>query len=162
MIKSDRFSFRTKEAMRRAAEIVERYGHHQIDTEHLLLALIEQTGSSVPKLLGILLVDTNSLVDRLVFSLKASPRTGLTGSMTDKLNLTLRARQLFEQASFEADQLDDESVSPEHLLLATFYERDTPAALILEGSGLTRKRVLEALLQVRARLPGEDSLAWDE
>lgn len=162
MIKSERFSFRTMEALQRATEIEERYGHHHIDTEHLLLALIDQARSPIPKLLAMLQVDMNDLIDHVVFSLKASPLTGVAGGMTDKLNLTLRARQVAEQAAFEADQLDDGSVSPEHFLLAMFHERDAPVALILENSGLTRERVLAALMQYRSRDAGEDTLEWDE
>ena len=151
MIGSDRLSIRTREAFQRAAEIVARYGHHRIDTEHLLLALIEQSRSPVPKLLDSLGVEKTALIDRVVLSLKASPLTGLAGGMRDKLNLTERTRRIIELAGFEADLLDETDVLPEHLLLAIFYEQDTAAAQILVNSGLNRTRFLEALLLYRTR-----------
>ena len=46
MMRFDRFTERAQEAAQRAAEIIQRYGHNQIDTEHILLALIEQPGWS--------------------------------------------------------------------------------------------------------------------
>jgi len=158
MIGADRLSIRAREAFQRAAEIVARYSHNRIDTEHLLLALIEQSRSPVPKLLNSLGVEQTALVDRVVFSLKASPLTGLAGGMRDKMNLTERSRRIIEQAGFEADLLDETTISPEHLLLAIFYEQDTPAAQILVESGLNRKSVLEALVQYRTRqdLDGDD------
>ena len=42
MMRFDRFTERAQEAAMRAYEILQRYGHSQVDTEHLLLALIEQ------------------------------------------------------------------------------------------------------------------------
>jgi len=49
MMRFDRFTERAQEAAQRAAEIIQRYGHNQIDTEHILLALIEQPGGVIPK-----------------------------------------------------------------------------------------------------------------
>jgi len=49
MMRFDRFTERAQEAAQRAAEIIQRYGHNQIDTEHILLALIEQPGGVIPQ-----------------------------------------------------------------------------------------------------------------
>jgi len=54
MMRFDRFTERAQEAAQRAAEIIQRYGHNQIDTEHILLALIEQPQGVVPQILEIL------------------------------------------------------------------------------------------------------------
>ena len=56
MMRFDRFTERAQEAAQRAAEIIQRYGHNQIDTEHILLALIEQPQGVVPQILEILKV----------------------------------------------------------------------------------------------------------
>jgi len=160
MIRYDRFSIRARAALQRANEFVQRYGHQRIDTEHLLLALIEQVRSPVPKLLDRLQVDGSALIDRVVFLLRASPRSGMTGGSIDKYHLTSRVVQIVDLAIEEAGQLNDESIFPEHLLLAIFSERDTPASQLLESSGLTRERVMDALLQLRAR--GEDDLTWED
>ena len=57
MMRFDRFTERAQEAAQRAAEIIQRYGHNQIDTEHILLALIEQPNGVIPQILGYLKVD---------------------------------------------------------------------------------------------------------
>ena len=160
MIRYDRFSIRARAVLARANEFVQRYGHRRIDTEHLLLALIEQVRSPVPKLLDMLQVDVNALIDRVIFMLRASPKSGIAGGSIDKYHLTTRAIQIVDQAIEEAGQLEDENVLPEHLLLAMFSERDMPAAQLLESSGLTRERVKDALLQLRSR--EEDDLTWDD
>jgi ATP-dependent Clp protease ATP-binding subunit ClpA len=51
MMRFDRFTERAQEAAQRAAEIIQRYGHNQIDTEHILLALIEQPQGVIPQIL---------------------------------------------------------------------------------------------------------------
>jgi len=57
MIRVDRFTKSAQEVAQRATEIMQRYGHHQIDTEHLLLALMEQPQGGISQLLEFLKVD---------------------------------------------------------------------------------------------------------
>ena len=65
MMRFDRFTERAQEAAQRAAEIIQRYGHNQIDTEHILLALIEQPGGVIPQILEKLNVSAAALTERL-------------------------------------------------------------------------------------------------
>ncbi len=160
MITYDRFSIRARAVMARANEFVQRYGHHRIDTEHMLLALIEQVRSPVPVVLGMLKVDVNGMIDRVILTLRASPRSGMAGSKLDKYLVTDRAVRIIDQALAEAAGLDDRFVLPEHLLLAMFSEVDAPAAQLLENSGLTRERFRDKLLELRSHaaddFSGED------
>jgi len=52
-------------------------------------------------------------------------------------------------ANEEASRLKDEYISTEHIFLAILSERNTPAARLLESNGLTRERVLDAIMQLR-------------
>src|SRR5664280_1544449 len=79
MMRFDRFTERAQEAAQRAAEIIQRYGHNQIDTEHMLLALIEQPEGVVPQILEILKVDPKILAERLDYILKTSPKANIFG-----------------------------------------------------------------------------------
>ncbi|HXF82743.1 MAG TPA: Clp protease N-terminal domain-containing protein, partial [bacterium] len=47
----DRFTEKAQEALLRAQELVRSSGHAQLDPEHLLLALVEQEGGVVPRVL---------------------------------------------------------------------------------------------------------------
>ena len=51
MMRFDKFSERAQDAAARAAEIIQRYGHNQIDSEHILLALIEQPQGFVTQII---------------------------------------------------------------------------------------------------------------
>ena len=51
MMRFDKFSERAQDVAARAAEIIQRYGHNQIDSEHILLALIEQPQGFVTQII---------------------------------------------------------------------------------------------------------------
>ena len=149
MMRFDRFTERAQEAAQRAAEIIQRYGHNQIDTEHILLALIEQPGGVVTQILEILKVDPNALVERLDYILRTSPKAGIYGSGPGQIFITPGVKRIIDLANEEASRLKDEYISTEHLFLAVLSEKNTPAARLLEGAGLTRERVNEAIAQLR-------------
>ncbi|MCW5875425.1 MAG: AAA family ATPase [Anaerolineales bacterium] len=145
----DRFTERAQEAAQRAAEIIQRYGHNQIDTEHILLALIEQPEGVVGQLLEILKVDAESFKERLDYILRTSPKANIFGGGAGQIFITPRVKRVVDIANEEANKLKDEYISTEHIFLAILNERSTAAARLLEGSGLTRERVLDAVQQLR-------------
>jgi ATP-dependent Clp protease ATP-binding subunit ClpC len=145
MMRFDRFTERAQEAAQRAAEIIQRYGHNQIDTEHILLALIEQPQGVVPQILEILKVDPQILEERLDYILKTSPKASIFGGGAGQIFITPRVKRIIDLANEEASKLKDEYISTEHLFLAILSEKNTPAARLLETTGITRERVLEAI-----------------
>jgi ATP-dependent Clp protease ATP-binding subunit ClpC len=149
MMRFDRFTERAQEAAQRAAEIIQRYSHNQIDTEHILLALIEQPQGVIPQILDILKIDTQSLVERLDYVLRTSPKANIFGGGAGQIFITPRVKRIIDLANEEANKLKDEYISTEHLFLAILSERSTPAARLLEGAGVTKERVYEAVQQIR-------------
>jgi len=149
MMRFDRFTERAQEAAQRAAEIIQRYGHNQIDTEHILLALIEQPQGVVPQILEILKVDPQILMERLDYILKTSPKASIFGGGAGQIFITPRVKRIIDLANEEASKLKDEYISTEHLFLAILSEKNTPAARLMETTGLSRERVQEAVVQLR-------------
>ncbi len=149
MMRFDRFTERAQEAAQRAAEIIQRYGHNQIDTEHILLALIEQPGGVIPQILEKLSVSPDALVERLDATLRASPKANIFGGGAGQIFITPRVKRIIDLANEEANRLKDEYISTEHIFLAILTERNTPAARILESAGLTRDRVYDAIQDLR-------------
>ena len=149
MMRFDRFTERAQEAAQRAAEIIQRYGHNQIDTEHMLLALIEQPQGVIPQILELLKVDSGALVERLDYILRTSPKANIFGSGAGQIFITPRVKRIIDLANEEASRLKDEYISTEHIFLAILSERNTPAARLLESSGITRERVNDAIQQLR-------------
>ena len=149
MMRFDRFTERAQEAAQRAAEIIQRYGHNQIDTEHILLALIEQPQGVVPQILDLLKVDSAALTERLDYILRTSPKANIFGGGAGQIFITPRVKRIIDLANEEANRMKDEYISTEHIFLAILSERSTPAARLLEGAGVTRDRVYEAVQQIR-------------
>jgi len=149
MMRFDRFTERAQEAAQRAAEIIQRYGHNQIDTEHILLALIEQPGGVIPQILEKLTVSPEALTERLDATLRASPKANIFGGGAGQIFITPRVKRIIDLANEEANRLKDEYISTEHIFLAILTERNTPAARILESAGLSRDRVYSAIQDQR-------------
>jgi ATP-dependent Clp protease ATP-binding subunit ClpC len=133
----------------RAYEVLQRYGHSQVDTEHFLLALIEQPEGVIPEILDQLGVDLGVIIDRLDEELQRTPRTQIYGGGVGQVYITPRLKRVIDQSNEEASKLKDDYISTEHLFLAIASERNTPAARILTEVGVTRKRILDAIEEVR-------------
>jgi len=149
MMRFDRFTERAQEAAQRAAEIIQQYGHNQIDTEHILLGLIEQPQGVITQILEYLKVDTTALTERLDYILRTSPKANIFGGGAGQIFITPRVKRIIDLANEEANRLKDEYISTEHIFLAILSERSTPAARLLEGAGVTRERVYDAVQQIR-------------
>jgi cell division protein FtsZ len=149
MMRFDRFTERAQDAAMRAYEVLHRYGHTQVDTEHMLLALIEQPEGVVPEILEQIGADPQEMNSRVGAELKRSPRTQLYGGGVGQVYITPRLKRVIDQSNEEASRLKDEYISTEHLFLAIASERNTPAARILAEQEVTRARILEAIDKVR-------------
>jgi len=146
----NKFTVKSQEALQQAQTKAIKYGHQEVDGEHLLLALLEQHDGLVPKLLQKMEVPVDSLRDAVERELEKRPRVSGPGIEPGKVYITQRLSKLLIKAEEEAKHLKDEYVSVEHLLLAFAEEGSTtPAGRILAQFGVTRDSILKALTAVR-------------
>ena len=149
MMRFDRFTERAQDAATRAYEILQRFNHNQVDTEHILLALLEQPDGQVPELLEKMGIDVDLMKQRLDDALRTSPRVGIYGGGAGQVFITPRVKRIIDLANEEANRLKDEYISTEHILLAILSERNTPIARIMMDAGVTKPRTLEMIQQLR-------------
>ncbi len=149
MMRFDRFTERAQDAAARAYEVLTRYGHSQIDTEHLLMALLEQPEGVASQILVQLGVDPNVVIAKLDDELRTSPRATIYGGATAQVFITPRVKRILDVANEEANRFRDEYISTEHLFLAICSERNTPAERILREAGVTRDKVSDAIKDLR-------------
>ena len=149
MMRFDRFTERAQDAAQRAAEIIQRYGHNQIDTEHILLALIEQPQGVIPQVLEKLNVDIEALSERIDQQLRASPKANIYGGGAGQIFITPRVKRVVDMANEEANRLNDEYISTEHIFLAILSERNTAIARLLADENITKDRVYDAVKEIR-------------
>ncbi len=149
MMRFDRFTERAQDAAQRAAEIIQRYGHNQIDTEHILLALIEQPQGVIPQILERLNIDLEGLADRIDDQLRNSPKANIYGGGAGQIFITPRVKRVVDMANEEANRLHDEYISTEHLFLAILSERNTAVSRLLSEEGINKDRVYDAIKDIR-------------
>jgi len=139
----------SRQAVTDAQALARRRGHSEVDTWHLLAALLGQENGLLPGLLGKLNVEPAAVTAAVERELERLPRA--SGSVdTSKVYVTPAVQEVLTRAEDEASQLRDEFVSVEHLFLA-LLEIARPEVLrkLLRSLGFERTRVLEALRQVR-------------
>ena len=149
MERFDRFTERAQDAAMRAYEILQRYNHTQVDTEHLLLALMEQPEGVVPEILDQLGVELEAIHRKLDQELQSTVRSQIYGGGVGQVYITPRLKRVIDQSNDEASKLGDDYISTEHLFLAIASEQNTAAASALAEFGVTRQRIMEIVEEVR-------------
>ncbi len=152
MMRFDRFTERAQDVAMRAYEILQRYHHTQVDTEHIFLAMLEQPDGVVPHLLQELGASIEAMRQQLEEVLRRIPRGGMPmmmGGAMGQVYITPRLKRVIDVAHEEANKLRDEYISTEHLLLAIAAERNTPASEILRRQGITKERIHQAIEKMR-------------
>ncbi|MBV9787115.1 MAG: type VI secretion system ATPase TssH, partial [Chloroflexi bacterium] len=142
----NRFTEKSQEALVSAQNLAERNGNSQVEPEHLLLALLEQSDSVVPQVLSKLNLAVGSLMQQIRTEINKLPR--VSGSSV-KVSIGSRLRNALIRAHDELATFGDEYVSTEHLLLALLDHGGTAVQRVLQSAGLTRDRLMQALREVR-------------
>ncbi len=146
----NRLTVKSQEALHDAQTKALRYGHTEVDGEHLALALLEQPDGLVPPLLERAGTDPALVRAELETELERRPRVSGPGVAPGQVVVTQRLSRLLDQADAEAKRLKDEYVSVEHLVLALVEEGSTTGAgRVLSRAGLTRDTFLSALTELR-------------
>ncbi|MCC6615801.1 MAG: TIR domain-containing protein [Anaerolineae bacterium] len=149
MLRFDRFTERAQDSATRAYQILQRYSHSQIDSQHMLLALLEQPDGPVVEILSRLDADVEAMRDRLEEVLRASAKAAGGDVGTGQIFITPRTKRIIDLSNEEATQLHDEYISTEHIFLGILSERNTVVAKLLQDQDITRERVLEAIEAIR-------------
>ncbi len=144
----NRLTEKSQDAIRQAQTKATEYGNQQVDVEHLLVAMLEQEGGLAPSILLRADVPLEKLHKRLIQEIEKLPKVSGTGTRPDQVYLTPRLSQLFTRAEEQAKRLKDEYVSIEHFLVAAAEDQGA-AGKILRDFGLTRDRLMKALVEVR-------------
>ncbi|MBN1355007.1 ATP-dependent chaperone ClpB [bacterium] len=145
----NRLTQKSQEALHDAQGKAARYDHVEIDTEHLLLALLEQTQGLLPRLLKKMDIPLETFLDRLLKELERRPRISGPGAEPGNVYVTQKLNRLLADAEQEARRLNDEYVSVEHLVLPMMDDETGFAGRLFREFGITRDRFLQALADVR-------------
>ncbi|MCW5850909.1 MAG: AAA family ATPase [Anaerolineae bacterium] len=146
----DRFTEKAQDAIARSQEILLRFKHTQLDTEHLFLALLEQEDGLVPKIIERLGGNPTTMRRRLEDVLRTSQASQTGGSYApQQIYVTPRLQYVGVNAQREAQQLEDEYISTEHLLLAIAEDQQGPSARLLAEATITKDKIYATVREMR-------------
>jgi len=141
---TQRFTIKSQEMITAMQELALSNGHQEIKDLHMLAAMLEQSDSLIVPALQKLEVSLPKVQSALDMALSKLPKV----SGSSQQYLSQEVLDILHQAEKEADQLQDDYISLEHLLLA-MLSKGREAAAILKNSGLQTNKLLLALKELR-------------
>ncbi|HEX7173980.1 MAG TPA: ATP-dependent chaperone ClpB [Pyrinomonadaceae bacterium] len=152
----DRYTLRGQEAIQSAIEAAEKNQNQQVEPEHLLLAMLEQPEGVVRPILGKLGANVQVVLNDLQAATGRLPKV-----QGGQQYFSPRLSQIFTASQKQAEKMQDEYVSTEHLLLAIADEKDGAAGRILRQHGVNRDDLSKAIEQTRggARITDQNAEA---
>jgi ATP-dependent Clp protease ATP-binding subunit ClpB len=143
----DKLTVTAKEAVQNAGYLASRRGNPELMPLHLLAALLADRDGMILPVLSKMGVDSRLALAEARQQIDCLPALWAGGVL--KAEPSAAASAVLEQAFAEAEELNDEHVSTEHLLLAIMGLDSDPAQALLMRHGGDRRSLLRALLSVR-------------
>src|SRR6266508_2235918 len=142
-----RFTPRARQALSLAETAARKVPHSHVDTEHVLLGILDEGGNLGLKVLAALDIEVDDLRAELVASL-GPPTTAAEGHMP----FSPLAKRVLEETAKEALALGHNYIGCEHVLLGLLATEEGLASQVLRRMGVelrtTRRAVVTALLGV--------------
>jgi ATP-dependent Clp protease ATP-binding subunit ClpB len=146
---SNNLTHMSRQAVTDAQAVARRLNNNEVDTWHLLSALLGQENGIIPGLIDKMGLSASALQLAVERELERLPK--VTGSVdTSKIYVTQAVNDVLTRAEKEAKSLKDEFVSVEHLFLA-LIDLGRPEAMkkLFRSFGLDRAKVMGAMKEVR-------------
>lgn len=137
------FTIKSQEAIQKAQQFAQEFGHQQIENAHILKSIIDVDENVIPFLLKKLGVNLSIFSKALESIIQSFPK--VEGG---ELMLSRKASKTLIDAENLAKKMKDEFVSIEHLILAILKSGDTTSQL-LKDNGVNNKDLLVAITELR-------------
>jgi ATP-dependent Clp protease ATP-binding subunit ClpB len=147
MMKFDKFTIKVQEALMAAQSLARNNDNQQIEPVHLLISLLEQQDGITSPLFQKLGVNIPQILGELKYELDKLPK--VSGSGATDVVLSSRTSKLLDDAWKQAEKLNDQYLSTEHLLLTIASDDKLPVYHILNKHGINSNRILQALRSIR-------------
>ncbi len=141
----NKFTLKAQEAIQSALELAEQFGHQEITPAHVMAVLIKQPEGIIPSILSKLEVNKDQLYQAIEKILQNKP--SVSGS-SQQPYLSQELNKIFSTAQKEADRLNDDYLSTEHIFLAMLRDKNELTD-IFKKFGITEKDVMQILKEIR-------------
>src|SRR5213080_1038599 len=140
----DKFTLRGQEAIQAGIELAERNQNQQVEPEHVLCAMLEQPEGIVRPLLGKLGANVQVVLNDCEAAVGRFPKV-----QGGQQYFSPRLTQVFTAAQKQAEKMQDEYISTEHLLVAITEEKEGESGKLLRQHGVNRDDLLKVIEQTR-------------
>ncbi|WP_404811906.1 ATP-dependent chaperone ClpB [Capnocytophaga canimorsus] len=137
------YTIKSQEAVQRAQQIAQSYGHQELQNEHFFKAIEEVDQNVLPFLLKKLNINREQLSKVLETALQSFPK--VSGG---QMSLSREANTMLNEAVNIAKKMNDEYVSIEHLILAIF-KSNSKIGQSFKDQGVKEKDLEKAIQELR-------------
>ena len=142
----DKLTNKSREALLNSRQIALELKNNELRVLHVLAALLADDNGLIPSIFEKCGVSRELFANALQKALTELPR--VSGNSGGEFYNSREFSELLNDAAKHAENMKDEYISVEHLLLAMFNSRNQ-AKELLEKSGVTSDKVLQALQSIR-------------
>ena len=142
----DRLTIKAQEALETAQNLATDAQSPELNVEHLMLALIRQTDGIVTPIFQKLGVNIAGIASAIETTVQKTPKVQGAAS---EMHIAHALQSVLDAGFKEATTLKDEYVSTEHLLITCTEAKQTEVGKILREAGVTKDKILKALVDIR-------------
>ena len=151
----NKFTERARRVLTLAREEARRFGHLQIEPEHLLLGLLRESSGLAMKVLARFHISSVEL--RHILEDKMARTSSLLHY--GEIVFSPRTKRIVEIAMQESRNFGHPSVGTEHLLLAILQMEESLASQVLQGFGLEIEQVRNEVVKLQSAYRPQDKKA---
>ena len=146
VLRPENFTEQAREAIGASQEILRQLQHSQWDSEHILMALLDQDKGVAIDIMTEMGVYVDGIKTKLTAILGKVPKVS---SQTNQIFVTPRVEALLNRSKVEADRLGDDFIGTEHLFIALTQEEQGGVAEVLKQHNVDTEGVYQALQKIR-------------
>lgn len=145
-----KFTQKSQEAIAGAQNIAVRFGHQEVDAEHLLISLVTQEQGLTGVLLEKAGYDPKAYAQALEKEVERRPKVSTTSGTPGNIYVSQRVNTILLKAQDLAGKMKDEYVSVEHIFLTLLDEGPSTSIGKVNGQfKIDKDRILKTMTEVR-------------
>lgn len=146
MMNPEQFTHKLQEAFMQAEGLAKEYKNSEVDTLHLLLAMVQQKDALLGRVLELSNVDKQVFEQDLRFAIQKMPTVE---QQQLQLNASRQLIDVLQRAQTQMQKLGDEYLSVEHILLSAIEQKNQVLQPIWKKHEMTKEKMKEVILLIR-------------
>ena len=143
------FTKKSIEAIQSAQQSAISNQNNQIESLHLLYALLTQEQGLIPHLLTKMNVSVSSMTQSVSEDIAKLPRVSGPGREIDKVYVSSEVDKILSESEKIAKSMSDEYISVEHIMLALIEVSSGYCEKLLKAYGIAKKPFMAVLTEIR-------------